>query len=60
MSRQAVQQEFSQLQSDIERLPTDDWNAVRTKLDHAQVKAMFAPLAPDIEATLATLQNKDN
>jgi superfamily II DNA/RNA helicase len=56
MSRKAVQEAFTALQADIERLPTDDWNAVRTKLDNAQVKAMFTADLTDFEAIVAKLK----
>jgi hypothetical protein len=37
-SRGAVGDAFAGLKAVIQRMPTDDWNAVRTKLENAQNK----------------------
>lgn len=60
MSRKAVQEAFDGLQADIERVPSDDWNAVRTKLEHALIKTMFSTNSSEFEAMIAKLRDKDD
>lgn len=60
MSRKAVQDAFAELQVDIERVPSDDWDVVRAKLEHAQIKAMFSPLSPENEAMITKTQIMDD
>lgn len=57
-SRSVIREAFARLESEIQRLPTDDWNAVRTKLENAQVKAMFSIDDDDVQALLLAIQNK--
>lgn len=58
-SRSVVRDAFNALEADIQRLPSDDWNAVRTKLEAAQIKSMFSTEDVDFEALVAKLQNKE-
>lgn len=41
-SRRATRAAFDELEGDLKRVWSDDWNAVRDKLETAQLKAMFS------------------
>ncbi|MDN2583881.1 DEAD/DEAH box helicase, partial [Aquibium sp. ELW1220] len=41
-SRRAMRAAFDKLEGDLNRIWSDDWNAVRDKLETAQMKAMFS------------------
>jgi hypothetical protein len=63
-SRAATQAAFKELEGDLNRLWSDDWNAVRDKLEAAQLKALssidFEAAADSFEAFLQTRNNEES